>query len=94
MRKTDEQPKQFFRAAARLYCLNGEWYFQTRDEDRGPYTKREAAEAALETYCGEMADLAGLSPIDGIDYDFIDEAKPESEFSPAFQRENSRNKQC
>ena len=94
MRKVDKEPKQFFRAAARLYCLNGEWYFQTREEDRGPYTKREVAEAALEAYCCEMADLAGIGPTNSIDYDFMSEDATDSEFSAAFKDEIARNKNC
>ena len=83
MRKSDEQPKQFFRAAARLYCLNGEWYFQTREEDRGPYTCREAAETALERYSSEMSDLHGMQSFDGIEYDFKPDQEPDSEFTTA-----------
>lgn len=83
MRKSDQQPKQFFRAAARLYCLNGEWYFQTREEDRGPYTRREAAEAALERYCGEMSDLTGFDDFNAIDYDVEQRQKPGNGFSLA-----------
>ena len=46
-------PKQFFRASNRLFCLNGEWYFQASEDDHGPFTRREAAEQALERFTGE-----------------------------------------
>lgn len=54
---TSTQPRQFFRASSRLFCLNGEWYFQTREADHGPFTKREAAELALDRYVNEMQDM-------------------------------------
>lgn len=76
MRKSDLEPKQFFRAGARLYCLNGEWYFQTREEDRGPYTCRESAEAALQRYCVEMSDLSMFDDFNAIDYDVEAHQKP------------------
>ena len=28
--------------------MDGEWFFETSDENRGPFTRREAAEQALE----------------------------------------------
>jgi len=59
------QPRQFFRASSRLFCLNGEWFFQTRERDHGPFTKREAAEQALDRYVDEMQDMeliAGAYP--------------------------------
>ena len=55
------QPRQFFRASRRVFCLNGEWYFQTRESDHGPFTRREAAELALQRYVDEMQDIALLS---------------------------------
>lgn len=50
-------PRQFFRASSRIFCLNGEWFFQTRECDHGPFTKREAAEQALDSYVSEMQDM-------------------------------------
>jgi len=55
------QPRQFFRASSRLFCLNGEWFFQTRERDHGPFTKREAAEQALDRYVEEMQDMELIS---------------------------------
>lgn len=63
MRKNDEtEEKYFFRVTDRVFCLNGEWYFQTREIDRGPYSRREAAEAALDQYVMEMDDLNAMDP--------------------------------
>ena len=58
------QPRQFFRASSRVFCLNGEWYFQTREDDHGPFTRREAAEHALERYVEDMQDFEGVNPDD------------------------------
>ena len=55
------QPQQFFRASSRLFCLNGEWFFQTRENDHGPFTKREAAELALDRYTKEMQDIEAVT---------------------------------
>lgn len=55
------QPRQFFRASRRVFCLNGEWYFQTRESDHGPFTRREAAELALGRYVDEMQDMESMS---------------------------------
>ena len=33
--------------------MDGEWFFQTRDDDHGPFTRREAAEQALERFVEE-----------------------------------------
>jgi hypothetical protein len=54
MRKTDNQEKQYFRAGARVYCQNGEWFFTTREEDHGPFPTRQAAELNLTRYVTEM----------------------------------------
>jgi len=55
------RPRQFFRASSRVFCLNGEWFFQTRESDHGPFTKREAAEQALDRYVNEMQDMERMS---------------------------------
>lgn len=50
-------PRQFFRASNRVFCLNGEWFFQTREIDHGPFTCRAAAEQALDRYVGDMEEF-------------------------------------
>ena len=55
------QPQQFFRVSSRVFCLNGEWYFQTRETDHGPFTRREAAELALDRYANEMQDMESMT---------------------------------
>jgi len=56
------QPRQFFRASSRVFCLNGEWFFQTREDDHGPFTRREAAEQALARYVSEMQEFGDATP--------------------------------
>ena len=56
MRKdVSQQPRQFCRVSNELYCLDGEWFFQTSEHEHGPFTKREAAEQALERFDEEAA---------------------------------------
>ena len=45
--------RQFTRVSSRIFCMDGEWYFQTRENDHGPFTRREACEQALERFVGE-----------------------------------------
>ena len=38
----------------RFYCVNDEWYFAIRrGPDQGPYTSKEAAQAALKKFIAE-----------------------------------------
>lgn len=56
MRKSDEgnQDTTIFRSGNRLFCLNGRWYYQTREDDHGPFPSLEAAERDLARYVEEM----------------------------------------
>ncbi len=47
------QPRQFIQVSSELFCMDGEWFFQTPDNSYGPFTKREAAEQALERFVAE-----------------------------------------
>lgn len=80
IRKQDElaedastQPRQFFRASSRVFCLNGEWFFQTREDDHGPFTRRDAAEAALARYVGDMEEFSdGSADFPNPSYSVVD----------------------
>ena len=38
----------------RFYCINDEWYFAIRrGADQGPYTSKQAAQAALQKFIAE-----------------------------------------
>lgn len=43
-----QEPRQFSRVSSQVFCMDGEWFFETSNENRGPFTRREAAEQALE----------------------------------------------
>ena len=55
-RRDDVEDKTYFRSD-RLFCSNGEWFFVTREEEKGPYRNRDLAEAALQRFIGEKVDL-------------------------------------
>ena len=57
MRKKDHSDGTHFRSKDRVFCMNGEWFFETREDDHGPYATREAAEADLSRYIDEMSYL-------------------------------------
>jgi len=50
MRKSDRENKVHYRTADRLFCQDGRWYFQTREDHRGPFRSREEAETELKLY--------------------------------------------
>lgn len=60
MRNSDEDDLTFFRSQDRVFCQNGSWFFQTREDDHGPFPTREAAELDLRRYVDEMAFFDGV----------------------------------
>ncbi len=54
MRKSDRGNKARYRTAERLFCQDGRWYFQTREDHRGPFDSREEAETELKLYADTM----------------------------------------
>ncbi len=60
MRNSDEDDLTFFRSRDRVFCQNGSWFFQTREDDHGPFPTREAAELDLKRYVDEMAFFDGV----------------------------------
>jgi hypothetical protein len=55
MRGEDTEQGTHFRSGDRVFCQNGKWFFQTREDDHGPFSTREAAEADLQRYVDEMS---------------------------------------
>ena len=55
MRKSDSNESTYFRYRDRVFCQNGKWFYQTREDDHGPFPTREAAEVDLQRYVDEMA---------------------------------------
>jgi hypothetical protein len=54
MRIDDQKDGTHFRSGDRVFCMNGEWFFQTREDDHGPYPSREEAKIELGRYAQEM----------------------------------------
>lgn len=61
MRKKDKTTATHFRSGDRLFCLNGKWFFQTREEDHGPFPTRDAASRELKRYVDEMSYFDGVA---------------------------------
>jgi len=55
VRKTDLSKLVWrYRSSSRYQKHSGQWYFQTRKGDRGPFDSREAAELELQRYIDTM----------------------------------------
>jgi len=63
MRKRDKENRDatWFRSPERVFCLNGAWYYQTREDDHGPFPTRAAAERDLARYVEEMQFLENVT---------------------------------
>jgi len=59
MRRDDRDHKTYFRSQ-RIFCTNGQWYFATREGERGPYGTRSRAEGALAMFVNEKVELDGF----------------------------------
>ena len=59
MRRDDKDHKTYFRSQ-RIFCTNGQWYFATREGERGPFGSRSRAEAALSSFVNEKVELDGF----------------------------------
>lgn len=57
MRRNDQQAKTYFRSE-RLFTMNDQWYFASREGDQGPFPTREAAQAALKQFTSECVALS------------------------------------
>lgn len=56
-RKTDGQPKTYFRSSERVLRMNGDWYFTAREGEVGPFASESQAEAELARYIAEKQEL-------------------------------------
>ena len=58
--RSDDNPKDnvsYYRSE-RLFVMNGDWYFSTREGDEGPFATRQQAEAALDFFVTGKIELA------------------------------------
>ena len=62
MRKSDPGESTHFRSGDRVYCMNGKWFFQTREVDHGPYPSEDAARIELQRYVEEMDYFDAIGP--------------------------------
>ena len=58
-RRDDRNEKTYFRSE-RVFAMNGEWYFGTREGDCGPFKTPELARAALVRFINEKVELDGF----------------------------------
>jgi hypothetical protein len=65
MRQTDskDHARSYFRSPQRLFVLNGQWFYSTREGDVGPFSSRAAAERDIVRYAKEHQDLAQIQEI-------------------------------
>jgi len=61
MRKDDVDNSTYFRSGDRVFCMNGKWFYQTREVDHGPFPTRDAALLDLQRYVDEMAFFDGIT---------------------------------
>lgn len=59
MRRGDpsDNGRNYFRSCTRIFNLNGAWYFGTREEDQGPFARKEIALKEVERYANERVEL-------------------------------------
>ena len=60
MRKSDSKDGTYFRSGDRVFCLNGKWFYQTRENDHGPFPSRQAAQVDMQRYIEEMSFFDGV----------------------------------
>ncbi|MDH3642970.1 MAG: DUF6316 family protein [Gammaproteobacteria bacterium] len=56
-RKTDKDDVAHFRAGSRIFRLNNEWYFSSREGEHGPFESEEDAARELQAF----VKLAGVA---------------------------------
>ena len=49
--------RSYFRSCTRIFNLNGAWYFGTREQDQGPFNRKEIALLEVERYANERTEL-------------------------------------
>lgn len=73
MRRTDpeDSKRSYFRCQTRVFVLNGEWYFTTREGECGPFRSKERADDEVDRFIAERKALkdfqksreAGAAPV-------------------------------
>jgi len=52
-----DSTKRYFRSNKRVFVMNGQWFFSTREGEQGPFRTAKKAEEELERFKAEMSDL-------------------------------------
>ena len=71
-RKNDTNNVAHFRAGSRIFRLNNEWYFSSREGEHGPYSSEREAAMELETYVR----LAGRTKNQGDKFELVEKSEP------------------
>ncbi len=58
-RREDTEDKTYFRSE-RVFGMNGQWYFSSREGDCGPFATPAMARNALERFLSEKVELAAF----------------------------------
>jgi Domain of unknown function (DUF6316) len=58
-RREDKTDKTYFRSE-RLFCLNGQWYFSTREGEHGPFASKDIAARTLKRFVNDKVELDGF----------------------------------
>lgn len=58
-RREDKGDKTYFRSE-RVFAMNGQWYFGSREGDCGPFRTPDLARAALARFINDKTELAGF----------------------------------
>jgi hypothetical protein len=58
-RRDDQEDKTYFRSE-RVFGMNGQWYFSSREGDSGPFATPVAARRALDRFLTEKVELAAF----------------------------------
>ena len=78
MRKSDDNPDtRFFRMPERLFRVNDEWWFSTREQDQGPFPNKEQAQVALDRYATTMQHMKEVQEQRAVEKLEAEEAKPD-----------------
>jgi len=54
MRRADSQDLSHQRRGQRIYCVDGEWFYRTREGRRGPFVSETALRADMLSFVGTM----------------------------------------
>lgn len=59
MRSTDSKDnnRRYYRSGERVFQMNGDWYFEAREGDVGPFTTAEVARREMSRFISEKQDL-------------------------------------